>query len=452
MSLTATLSTALGSLNASEGALQITNNNIANANTAGYSREVVDLESLAPTGTDNLGNGVLLQGYTSVRSEVLLRQIQQQTQEQSAADAQLGTLQQIEPVFTTSSQDIGTQMSALFASLSSLSTDPSNTSSRQAVLTAGQNLVTAFHTASTTLTSLQTSLNTQATHDVAQINQLTKQIAALNPQIDALQTTGQDSGILQGQQDELVRQLSTLTQVQTTRTTDGTTLTTANGSALVVGAQAYDLHTTTANDGATQILDANGTNVTSSLQGGDLGGTIQTRGQTIPALLDQLDTLANQVGTAFNGAQASGFDQNSNAGTNFFNIPATVDGSAANISLALNDPAQVAASSDGSSGDAGNLAKFASVQNTALTGSSTPSDAYANLVYQVGSLTANATAESAGTAASLQQLNTQLNSVSGVSIDEETTNLLKYQQSYQAAAQVINTVNALFTSTITMMQ
>jgi flagellar hook-associated protein 1 FlgK len=451
MSLTTTLSTALGALTSSEGALQITNNNIANANTPGYSREVVDLSSSAPSGSDNLGNGVVLQGYTSVLSEVLLRQIQQQTQQQSAANAQLGTMQQVQSVFTTSKQDIGTEMSALFSSLSSLSTDPSNISSRQAVLTAGQNLATAFHTASSTLTSQQSSLNTQVTQDVSQINQITQQIAALNPQIDSLQKSGQDAGVLQDQQGQLIQQLSQLTDVQTTQTNDGVTLTTGNGTALVVGNQSYALQTTTDSNGTTQVVDSNGTTITSSLQGGDLGGTIQTRDQTIPGLLNQLDSLANQLGSAFNQAQASGFDLNGNTGSSFFSVPATVSGSAAGISVALTSASQVAASSDSSSGGAGNLTAFSAIQNTDLPSGSTPTDTYANLVYQVGSITANATAESTATTASLQQLNSQLSSVSGVSIDEETTNLIKYQQSYQAAAQVINTVNSLFATTINMM-
>ena len=77
-----------------------------------------------------------------------------------------------------------------------------------------------------------------------------------------------------------------------------------------------------------QVLDQNGTNITASLSSGDLGGTIQTRDQTIPGLLTQLDTLANQFATAFNAAQAKGFDQNGNTGQNFFTIPATVAGSA----------------------------------------------------------------------------------------------------------------------------
>jgi flagellar hook-associated protein 1 FlgK len=463
MSLSSSLSIAVQSLNAASGALQGTNNNIANANTPGYTREVAILEEMAPVNEGNFsaGSGVELKGYQSVRDELVQTQIQQETQAQSGANAQLASLQQIQPTFTTSTQDIGTEMSALFSSISSLSTDPSNSTSREAVLTAGQNLATAFNTASNTLTSQQAGLNTQVTQDVSQINQLTKQIAALNPQIAELKGSGQDGGTLQDQQDQLVLSLSKLTSVSVTQGDDGETLTTGNGTPLVVGSQSFTLQTTTGSDGMTHVLDQNGTDITRSLTSGDLGGTIQTRDTTIPGLLSQLDTLANQFGAAMNAAQAKGYDQNGNTGGDFFTLPATpaptvppatdpYPGAAANIKMAISDPTMIAASSDGSAGSNGNLTNLSGVQTTALPAGQTPGDAYASLVYQVGSLTSNANAESTATTASLVQLNDQLSSVSGVSIDEESANLITFQQAYEAAARVVSTIQSLFTVTMSM--
>jgi flagellar hook-associated protein 1 FlgK len=199
-----------------------------------------------------------------------------------------------------------------------------------------------------------------------------------------------------------------------------------------------------------QVLDSNGTNITAMLASGDLGGSIQTRDTTIPGLQNQLDTLANQFATAVNSAQAQGYNGSGTAGTNFFNIPTTVAGSAAGISVAITSPGQIAASSDGTTGSNGNLINLSAVQNAALPSGQTPAQSYASLVYQVGSLTANATAESNGTAASLVQLNDQLSSVSGVSIDEESANLITYQTAYEAAARVVSTVQSLFTTIMAM--
>ena len=450
-SISSSLATAVQSLVADTGALQVTNNNIANANTPGYSRQVPIFQEATPTEDGNLsmGNGVVLEGFQSVRDELVSSQIQQETGAQSSANAELSALQQIQPTFTTSTQDIGTEMSALFASISSLSTDPTSSSAREAVLTAGSNVATAFNTASSVLTTQQNALNTPVTQDVNQINQLSQQIAALNPQIAAQTASGQDGGTLEDQQTQLVLQLSALTNVSVTQTADGETVTTGNGTPLVVGSQSYALQATTSN-GMEQVLDQNGANITTSITSGDLGGTIQTRDTTIPALLTQLDTLANQFGTAFNAAQAKGFDQNGNPGTDFFSLPTTVAGSAAAITVALTSPAQVAASSDGTTGSSGNLANLGAVQTTALPGGATPGDTYADLVYQVGSLTSNANSESGATTASLLQLNDQLSSVSGVSVDEEATNLITYQTAYQAAARVVTTIQAMFAVTLAM--
>ncbi len=451
-SLSTSLSMAVQSLEAASGSLQATNNNIANANTPGYTRKVAVLNEAAPVSEGNFsaGNGVVLTGYQSVRDELVQNQIQQETQAQGGANAQLTSLNEIQPTFTTSTNDIGTEMSALFTSISALSTNPANSADRQAVLSAGQNLATAFNTASNTLTQQQSGLNTQVTQDVSQINQLTSQIAALNPQIANLETTGQDGGTLEDQQNQLVLQLSALTNVAVTKTANGVTLSTGNGTPLVMGSQSFALQTSTGPNGILQVLDQNGTNITASLNAGDLGGTIQTRDQTIPGLLNQLDTLANQFGTAFNAAQASGFDQNGNPGQPFFTIPATVAGSAGSISMAITNPALIAASSNGTAGSNGNLANFSAIQTNALPSGQTPGNTYASLVFQVGSLTATANAESNATAGSLTQLNDQLNSVTGVSIDQESANLITYQQAYEAAARVVTTVQALFTVTMNM--
>ena len=154
-SLGSVLSIAVQSLQAADGGLQVTNNNIANANTPGYTRQQVVLHESAPatTGDFTAGDGVSLVGYQSVRDELIQSQIQQETQAQSGSNAQLTSMQQIQPTFATSTNDIGTEMSALFASISSLGTDPTSNASRQAVLSAGQNLATAFNTASNTLTT-----------------------------------------------------------------------------------------------------------------------------------------------------------------------------------------------------------------------------------------------------------------------------------------------------------
>lgn len=452
MSLNASLSIATQALFAASAEIQTANNNIANANTPGYSREIVNLQSVAPLGNDkaNPGGGVLLQGFTSVRDELLQSRIQQETQSQSQTNAELSSLQQIETVFNSSTQDIGTEMSNLFTNLSSLSLSPNSSTARQGVITAGQSLATAFNTAADALSQQQSGLNTQVSQDVSQINQLADQIAALNAQLQLTRAKGQDGGMLQDQQDQLILNLSKLTNVSVTNTESGLTISTGSGTPLVLGATAHHLQTVTGTGSMLHVQDENGNDITSSIQSGDLGGTLNIRDQVIPDLQNQLDTLANQFATAFNTAQAKGYDQNGAVGGNFFTIPSTIAGSASTIAMAFTDTTKVAASSDGSPGSNGNVVNLSAIQNAKLPSGESPVDAYAKLVYSVGNLTSTAKAQSTAAASTILQLTNQRNSVSGVSIDEESANLVTFQQSYAAAAKVISTVQQLFQVTLNM--
>jgi flagellar hook-associated protein 1 FlgK len=138
-------------------------------------------------------------------------------------------------------------------------------------------------------------------------------------------------------------------------------------------------------------------------------------------------------------------------GAALFNVSSTVAGSAATISLSTTDPAKIAASSDGSSGSNGNVANLVALQTAVLPSGQSATTMSSNLVYQVGNLTANATAQSSAIALNLTALNNQQTSISGVSIDQESANLIRYQQAYEAAAKVVSTISSLFDTTLSMM-
>jgi flagellar hook-associated protein 1 FlgK len=198
------------------------------------------------------------------------------------------------------------------------------------------------------------------------------------------------------------------------------------------------------------VLDSNGTDITSTLQGGTLGGSIQTRDQVIPSYLTQLNTLASQFASAFNAAQAKGYDSNGNVGQNFFSVPASIAGAAAGITVSITDPSQIAISSDGTAGSNGNVANLSAALTNALPSGQTPAQAYANLVFQVGNDASNSSSQSTAIGQNILQLTNQQSSVSGVSIDEVTTNLIRYQTAYEAAARIVSTIQQLTTDTLDM--
>jgi flagellar hook-associated protein 1 FlgK len=450
-SLTSSLSIASQALQAQELEIQVTNNNIANVNTAGYTRETVNLSEADPSqdGSVSVGNGVDIQGVQSVRDDLLTLRIQQQTSAQSSATAQVNALTQIESLFPTTGTSLSSTLTSFFSSLSALSANPTNTADRDTAIQTAQAVVSQFNSISSGLTGPSSALDTTVTTDVSQVNQLSSQAASLNLELVQQQAAGQNTGTIGDQLSEVETQLAGLTNITVTHTSQGDSIITGSGTPLVLGTQSYALKTQTGTDGHQHIIDSGGNDITSSISSGDLGGTLQVRDTQIPAILSSLDTLANQFATAFNAAQAQGYNQNGTAGTALFTIPATVAGSAAGISLATTDPTAIAASSDGSSGSNGNVANLTAVQNATLASGSVTTQS-ANLVYQVGNLTASATAQATSIGQSLTTLNNQQGSISGVSIDQESANLIQYQQAYEAAAKIVSTIQSLYETTINM--
>ena len=451
-SLNASLAAALSGLIADQGAMAVTTNNVANVNTPGYSREEPVLSASDPVSIDSLsyGTGVTLESIQSITDPLLESQVQQQTQAQGQFTALASALQQAQASFTTSTTDIGTQISNFFDSLNQLSTNPSDLSLRQGVLTAADNLADSFNATASSLSQQQTSLDLSVVQQVGQINQLTQQIAQLNGQVSNLQNIGESAGTFVDERQQAIDQLSSLVDVSVIPTDNTLTLTTANGAPLVSGQESFQLQTQTNSAGFHEVY-SQGNNITSSLTSGQLGGTIEARDQQVPAIENQLDTLAAGLANSVNAVQVGGFDLNGNAGTDLFNPPpASGAGTAATLAVAITDPSLIAASSDGTAGSNGNVQAMYALDDQPIVAGQNPSDYYSGIVFNVGNATANAQAEQTASGLVLQQLNDQVASVSGVSLDEEAANMVQYQDAYSASAQVVTTINDMMYTTIQM--
>ena len=223
---------------------------------------------------------------------------------------------------------------------------------------------------------------------------------------------------------------------------------TSHGTALVSGSQSFSLATQPDVSGVQHIF-SQGTDITATLKSGAIGGLIAVRDQKIPALLNSLDTLASGLASAFNTANAAGFDLNGNIGGSVFTAVSDA-GAAANIKLAITDPALLAASSDGNAGSNGNLANLSAIQNQAIISGATPIGYYGNIVFSIGNDVSNGTAELQSSKLVLQQLEDQRGSISGVSLNEEAANMTQYQQAYNAAARIVTTVNQMLETVINM--
>jgi flagellar hook-associated protein 1 FlgK len=439
------LSIALTSLSVSQQEMAVTGNNVANANTPGYSREIPAAVAGDPILISALsfGTGVLLQRIESLRDPILEIQLHQETQQQSKLSTELGQLQQIQTQFGSSSSGIGADISNFFNSLQQLSADPTNLALRQTVLTAAGNLATDFNTTARNLQTQRSNLDLNVVQSVGEVNSLTAQIASVDRQISSIQNAHGDAGTLIDKQTTLIRQLSGLVDVQVIKTDQGISLATSNGTTLVSGSQSFALSAQLGSDGAQHIL-AGSQDITGSLKGGSLAGLIQIRDQEIPGLGSSLDQLATGLANALNTANKTGYDLNGVAGVNLFvPPPAGGVGAAATLSVSITDPALVAASSDGTPGSNGNLAVLSAVHDQPVANGQTPLDFYSGIVFKVGNDTSNTFADVASSDLILRQLQDQRGSISGVSLDEEAANLIKYQTAYQAAARVVSTIDTL---------
>jgi len=433
-------------------ALDIVANNVANISTAGYSRKQPQFAENPPIvlGQLTFGTGVSLENTVSIRDPILQLRIQQETGTQGELSAFVNAMQQVQAQFNNQGNDIGTQLSALFASVSQLSTSPASVALRQGVLTAASNLASSISTTANNLQSQQTNLDLSVTQSVDQVNTLTQHIAKVNGQIAALENLHQDASAFVDQRDVLVGQLSNLIDVSQIKTESQISLTTSKGTALVAGTQAFTLTTQPDASGLEHVF-AEGNDITSQLNSGQLGGLLQVRDQKIPPLLTSLDTLATGISNPFNAASSNGFDLNGNQGGSIFVAPPVSGiGAAAGMAVAIPDPNLLAASSDGSAGSNGNLANFSAIHDQTTFNGETPSDFYGSLIFSIGNDVSNGSTEQQASQLVLQQLQDQRGSISGVSLDEEAGNMVQYQRAYDAAARVVDTVNQMLETLINM--
>lgn len=458
-SLFGTMSVALQSMLAQQGALEVVANNVANANTPGYSREVPNFEERPPVLSGNfmVGTGVSMASVESVRDNILNLRIQQETSQQSGLGSYVGSMNQVQALFNeTQGTGLQSYLSNFFSSFQSLATDPTSSPLRQATITAGQNLSDAFNQTSQSLSTIRHGLDQSVMQTVTEVNQLTAQVANLNQQIKSVSNSGDSPGALEDQRDLALSKLSNLIDTAVVYSSGGgVTVTTTNGTALVTDGQSDDLTTQLDTTTGMHKVMAQGGDITSSIAGGQLLGLINARDHGIPSTQSSLDNLASAIVSAVNTQQEEGYDLNGTPGTNFFVpfSPATAGsnaGAASTMTLAIESPSQIAASSDGTLGDNGNASALANLLNQPIVSGQTAGDYYSNLIDQVGNDVSNATSEQEAVGLVLRQLTNQQAAVSGVSLDEEASNLVMFQRAYEASARVISTIDELVSTTINM--
>lgn len=482
-----TISSALSiisqAINADQAGLNVVANNVANANTPGYTEEKPAWQENQPIEINGIsvGTGVTETGAVSQRDRVLEERLNQQQQLASASGSRLTALQTVQALFTPASGsssstagDIGSDITGFFNSFSSLEANPTNNSLRQQVLSSASTLAGDLSNAAASLNSQRSALDQKAAGVASQVNALTSNLAQLNIQIQSTSPHG-DAGVLEDQRQQDLSQLSQLIGInQTTTDNNGLVVTTTSGQLLVSNGSSRQM--TTGTVGGVTHFFVGTTDITTRLAsgGGSLGGDLIARDQDIPAVMNSLDQLAYNVSTQVNALNNSGVDASGATGAavsgsktgvmtlDIFSRPPTqaanqasggndVTGSAAAMSVVMTDPGQISSASLGKgTGDNSNAVAMAELGSKTIVNGETPSNFYSSFVSTLGSAVSNVQNENTAQNASLTQLQTQNDSLSAVNLNDEAAAMTTLERSYQAASQVFAMLNTLMASALNL--
>lgn len=451
------LNIGVSALTTTQTALATTSHNISNVNTEGYNRQRTEHVAQIPdfVGNRYIGSGVTVGAIERVYDGFLANQVRTYTSQTSQAGTFFEFSKQVDDLLGSQELGLNSGLEEFFNSVHQVASDPTSISARTVMLTQGELLADRFNTLEQQITSFDKQIDNSLSVSIKEINTISQGIADLNDAIVA--ATGSNSGSpndLLDQRDQLINELSEFISVETLAESNGAvSIFVGSGQALVVGTSQIDLH---------EIADISTTpprvsigygssmvDISAQLSGGSIGGSFQVRADVIDTARASLDTLAGTVVTAFNTVQTAGIDLDGNAGTNFFDPTGITAGT---INVILTDPRDIAASSVANSGVGNNVnaLAMADLQTTKTLAAGTQSfaEAYGVIVADVATRTHQADVSEKTQDGLLTQVKLRFDSKSGVNLDEEAANLIKLQQAYQAASQIITVSNTIFNALI----
>lgn len=456
------LSTGTSALLTQQRAINVTGNNIANVNTPGYSRQRLVLETATPVGTAAglMSFGVVSRGIERVYDRFLGVQIQAESSRSGRWEAQQAALERTEALLDESGGwGIAAALSGFFGSWQDLALKPGGEVERTVAVAASAQLADAIRSRYAELERSRQELDRDLESAIEQVNRLASQVSELNRLIARVELGGQPANDYRDRRDLILKELAGLIDIQTSEAADGQVLvSTSGGRPLVESGNTWALRVAPGADGHGRILwpDLDGalTDITASVGGGRVGGVLAVRDERLVAYQERIDEIARGLLTEVNAVHAAGFGLGETTGTDLF-----VGSGAADLRLnpeVAANPGLLAASAtaEGVPGNAGNALRMLSLRETPLLrgGTATFEEAAQGLVSLVGFDVQQARAQAQHTSDMLGFLENHRESVSGVSLDEEMVNLIRYQAAYQAAAKLVSLADEMLDSLMTMVR
>jgi flagellar hook-associated protein 1 FlgK len=424
------LSIGASGVRAYQTALTTVSENIANSGTAGYVRRSASVREVAAVNTNSInGLGAIVTGINRSADPVRNGAVRSAGADLARTDTSVNWMERIETGLT--GNQLGTRITDFFNSARAVAADPSAAAPRAAMMESAASVAQSFAATGNALAAAMSDLDAGTDAAVNQLNGLTAALAKINNGIGSTTPGTSGAANLLDQRDQLLEQMSALTDVDVQLDSAGRATVRAGtgGPVLVQGATAGVVTSVRNDEGAMSFAVHRGGEAASfAPSGGALAGMAEGA-QRIATAQGQLETLAADFANGVNDVQAQGRDLAGNPGEPMFEVgdPAT------KLTLTLGDPSGIAAASaGGSTRDNSNLAKLDTLRS---------GGGFENKV--TGMVTTNASALSSRKLVSDAQGAIRDSAVSarasasGVNIDEEAVDLMRFQQAYQASSRVI---------------
>ncbi|HVI98162.1 MAG TPA: flagellar hook-associated protein FlgK [Sphingomonas sp.] len=427
-------------------AISTTSENIANAGTAGYVRRTTDMREVASASRSYnglapvVGSGVVVKGLARESDELRQTAVRNAGADLARSETAVTWLDQIEQALTRSG--LSTALTGFFNATKAIAADPSASAPRLAMLDSAAGLADAFRGTASQLTQLASDLDATAGNAVTTLNDLAAGLARINDGLSRATPGSTGAAQLLDQRDQVLEQMSALSDINVTMDVAGrATVKLGNAGGPVFVAPGVDSGKVVYSRGADGTVSygmvRNGAVQSVSPSGGALAG-ISDSAQRLAAATDEVNRIAADLVDGVNAVQAAGEDLDGHAGAAMFGIG---DG-AASIAVTLTDPRGIAAAAPGGgTRDNTNLAGF-----DALRASGGAEGAVTGLVAENGAaLSSRKTVVAAQTSIHDGAIAAR-DQMSGVNLDSEAVDLMRYQQAYQASSRVIQVAREIFQS------
>lgn len=451
------------SLQTQQQGLHVTGQNLANANNSAFARQRLEIQTSCAITTPigPLGTGANAVGIVQVRSALIDAQVRAETgagaywQElQSNLESAREALGQTLGLNSEETAGLAGALTGFFNSWQDLSANPSSQTARMTVIQQASDLASRFNEADQRLSRLADQLDDHMAGEVGRANLLLTGIADLNEQIwqaEAGFPTGSAANDLRDLRQSKIEELTSLIPVDVGSEPNGTLTVSVGGNVLVSNNQLLDtLQVYAAADGDQRIETA-GSKSPLDPSAGSIGADLQARDRHLASIRDDVDNLASTLINGVNTAHEAGFNLAGNNGLNFFAGTGASD-IAVRVEL-MRDPSLLQVSSDpGASGNGQVALEIAALadQRLAALGGQTIMEKYLQTVVGLGESLSEATQRASDQSAVLDLITARRESVSGVSVDEETANLIKFQKVFEASARLVSTLDEMLDTVLNM--